>query len=98
MGHRVTFLTPFSGPFTEVPGVEFRYPSGPEPGESGPSYPETYFAGELAHGSSAQAIEGWDAWVASRTASTTPPSSTFTIGSVRSAAWPSAAGWGAPWC
>jgi glycogen(starch) synthase len=67
MGHRVTFLTPFSGPFTDVPGVEFRHPSQPEPGEgSPPEYPETYFAGELAHGSSAQAIEGWDAWVASR--------------------------------
>ncbi|MCI4344969.1 MAG: glycosyltransferase family 4 protein [Thermoplasmata archaeon] len=26
LGHRVTFVTPFSGPFTEVPGVTFRYP------------------------------------------------------------------------
>jgi glycogen(starch) synthase len=30
MGHRVTFLTPFSGPFTEVPGVTFRWPGGPQ--------------------------------------------------------------------
>jgi glycogen(starch) synthase len=67
MGHRVTFLTPFSGPFTEVPGVEFRYPQGPEPDQPTPEYPATYFAGELAHGSSREAIEGWDAWVASRT-------------------------------
>ncbi|HXQ94737.1 MAG TPA: glycosyltransferase family 4 protein [Thermoplasmata archaeon] len=66
MGHRVTFLTPFTGPFTEVPGVEFRYPTGPEPGEPAASYPDTYFAGELARGSSAEAIQGWDAWVESR--------------------------------
>jgi glycosyltransferase involved in cell wall biosynthesis len=26
MGHRVTFLTPFGGPRTEVPGVSFRFP------------------------------------------------------------------------
>jgi glycogen synthase len=26
MGHRVTFLSPFEGPFTPIPGVEFRTP------------------------------------------------------------------------
>lgn len=37
MGHTVTFLTPFPGPFTEVPGVTFRWPGGPPmPTESPP--------------------------------------------------------------
>ncbi len=31
MGHRVTFLTPFPGPFTPVPGVTHRWPGGPRP-------------------------------------------------------------------
>ena len=29
MGHRITFLTPFHGPFTPTDGVEFRWPGGP---------------------------------------------------------------------
>lgn len=30
MGHRVTFLTPFHGPFTATVGVEFRWPGSPK--------------------------------------------------------------------
>jgi glycosyltransferase involved in cell wall biosynthesis len=45
MGHRVTFLTPFAGPFTEVKGVTFRYPGGPRvdgtPGTE-PAWPTAY--------------------------------------------------------
>jgi glycosyltransferase involved in cell wall biosynthesis len=37
MGHRVTFLSPFSGPFTEVPGVTFRFPGQQLPPESDPT-------------------------------------------------------------
>lgn len=32
MGHRVTFLTPFPGPFTPVPGVTFLWPGAPRRG------------------------------------------------------------------
>ncbi|MHB8351867.1 MAG: glycosyltransferase family 4 protein, partial [Thermoplasmata archaeon] len=35
MGHRVTFLTPFSGPFTPVHGVTFLWPGAPRPGTVG---------------------------------------------------------------
>jgi glycosyltransferase involved in cell wall biosynthesis len=45
MGHRVTFLTPFTGPFTEIPGVSFRYPGEPAPARSGStpsSWPTAY--------------------------------------------------------
>jgi glycogen(starch) synthase len=47
MGHRVTFLTPFSGPFTEVPGVTMRWPGGPKPegrrrGAPEPAWPHAY--------------------------------------------------------
>ncbi|MGI0053365.1 MAG: glycosyltransferase family 4 protein [Thermoplasmata archaeon] len=36
MGHRITFLTPFAGPFSPVDGVTFLWPGGPrpDPGES----------------------------------------------------------------
>ncbi|MCI4324434.1 MAG: glycosyltransferase family 4 protein [Thermoplasmata archaeon] len=66
MGHRVTFLTPFPGPFTPVAGVTFRHPGEPAAGGRVPEYPLAYAAGELARGSTAEAIEGYDAWVASR--------------------------------
>ncbi len=39
MGHRVTFLTPFPGPFKEVPGVTFRWPGGPRLPTERPSSP-----------------------------------------------------------
>jgi glycosyltransferase involved in cell wall biosynthesis len=66
MGHRVTFLTPFPGPFTPVPGVEFRHPDQPEADGTPPDYPLAYAAAELSRGSTARAIESYDAWVASR--------------------------------
>ncbi|MFI5414602.1 MAG: glycosyltransferase family 4 protein, partial [Candidatus Lutacidiplasmatales archaeon] len=66
MGHRVTFLTPFPGPFTPVAGMVIRHPGEPETGGRVPEYPLAYAAGELARGSTAEAIEGWDSWVATR--------------------------------
>ncbi len=41
MGHRVTFLTPFHGPFTPTSGVEFRWPGGPGTPEDFPYAYET---------------------------------------------------------
>ncbi|HEV2317704.1 MAG TPA: glycosyltransferase family 4 protein [Thermoplasmata archaeon] len=45
MGHRVTFLSPFTGPFTEVPGVTFRFPGEPPAPDADPAaapWPLTY--------------------------------------------------------
>lgn len=65
MGHRVTFLTPFPGPFTPVEGVEFRHPG--DGGDPGPNYPEAYWAGSGPEaGPFASAIDGYNAWVADR--------------------------------
>ncbi|HYK92480.1 MAG TPA: glycosyltransferase family 4 protein [Thermoplasmata archaeon] len=64
MGHRVTFLTPFPGPFTPVPGVTFLHPG--DPGQGPVPYPGAYeiVPGNIEPGS----IETYNAWIASRSA------------------------------
>ena len=62
LGHQVTFLTPFHGPFTEVPGVTFRWPGvEARPGEF---FPFAY-AGPSDPGSgSPEASAAYNDWVA----------------------------------
>ena len=63
LGHRVTFLSPFSGPFTPVPGVTFRHPGdrlGPTPQE----YPPAYWAGGSPESPFTDSIDGYNTWVA----------------------------------
>ncbi len=62
LGHRVTFLSPFAGPFTPVDGVTFRHP-GESVGGKGPEYPPAYWAGELPGSPFADSIDGYNAWV-----------------------------------
>jgi glycosyltransferase involved in cell wall biosynthesis len=62
LGHRVTFVTPFPGPFTEVPGVTFRSPGDalteePYPG----AYDITGPSGRLEAGD----VERFNHWIAS---------------------------------
>jgi glycogen synthase len=63
LGHSVTFLTPFSGPFTPVTGVKFRHPGESTPG-SAPQYPSAYWTGATPDSPFADAIDGYNAWVA----------------------------------
>ena len=63
LGHRVTFLSPFSGPFTPVDGVTFRHP-GESVGGAPPEFPSTYWSGELKGSPFADGIDGYNAWVA----------------------------------
>ncbi len=65
MGHRVTFLTPFTGPFTPVEGVEFRYPGDAK--APGDRYPPAYWSGELSGSPFQDAMDGYNAWVAGLT-------------------------------
>jgi glycogen(starch) synthase len=65
MGHRVTFLTPFSGPFHDVPGVTFIWPTDPE-NEDRP-YPPAYWAIEEAQPGQQNAIDAYNEWVGART-------------------------------
>jgi len=64
LGHRVTFLSPFSGPFTPVPGVRFRYPGESSPAALGPQYPPAYWAGSAPDSPFTDAIDGYNAWIA----------------------------------
>jgi glycogen synthase len=63
MGHRVTFLTPFPGPFVEVNGVTFLHPG--QPDEPAVPYPGAYDVtpGNVDPGT----MDRYNAWVASRT-------------------------------
>lgn len=63
LGHKVTFLTPFSGPFTPVPGVTFRHP-GETGGEPTPGFPAAYAMGGPTDSISHDAMEYYNAWVA----------------------------------
>ncbi len=65
LGHRITFLTPFSGPFTPVEGVLFRYPSEVVPGVP-TQYPPTYWSGGSPDSPFVDAADGYNAWVALR--------------------------------
>jgi len=62
LGHRVTFLSPFSGPFTPVPGVTFRHP-GDRSGGAEPEYPPAYWTGGTPDSPFADAIDGYNSWV-----------------------------------
>ncbi len=67
LGHRITFLSPFSGPFTPVEGVTFRFPG--EPSRvvaTEPAYPPAYWAGGTPDSPFANATEGYNGWVAAR--------------------------------
>ena len=62
LGHRITFLTPFSGPFTPVEGVTFRFPG--EPASVGqPQYPPAYWTGGTPDSPFVDAADGYNAWV-----------------------------------
>jgi glycogen synthase len=62
LGHRITFLTPFSGPFTPVEGVTFRFPGEPTP--SAPhQYPPAYWTGGTPDSPFVDATDGYNAWV-----------------------------------
>jgi glycogen synthase len=66
LGHRITFLTPFSGPFTPVEGVSFRFPG--EPTAAGaPEFPPAYWAGDAPNSPFSNATDGYNAWVSSLT-------------------------------
>jgi len=62
LGHRVTFLSPFSGPFTPVPGVTFRHP-GDRSGGPHPEFPPAYWAGGSPGSPFTDSIDGYNAWV-----------------------------------
>ncbi|MGA8302196.1 MAG: glycosyltransferase family 4 protein [Thermoplasmata archaeon] len=62
LGHRITFLTPFSGPFTPVDGVTFRFPG--EPTRDAPQqYPPAYWAGGNPDSPFVDATDGYNAWI-----------------------------------
>jgi glycogen synthase len=67
LGHRITFLTPFTGPFTPVDGVTFRYPGGP--GGAAPDtgaavdYPPAYWTGGTPDSPFADATDGYNTWI-----------------------------------
>lgn len=61
MGHRITFLTPFHGPFTETLGVEFRWPGGPKV-EALP-YPEAYATSTGPGEGFSMSMEAYNDWV-----------------------------------
>ena len=68
LGHRITFLTPFSGPFTPVDGVEFRYPGGPASRAQGATlaaidYPPAYWTGGTPGSPFVDATDGYNVWV-----------------------------------
>ncbi|MGI0155454.1 MAG: glycosyltransferase family 4 protein [Thermoplasmata archaeon] len=63
LGHRITFLTPFTGPFTPVDGVTFRFPG--QPGPSAPAeYPPAYWTGGTPDSPFVDATDGYNAWIA----------------------------------
>jgi glycosyltransferase involved in cell wall biosynthesis len=62
LGHRITFTTPFAGPYTPVPGVTFRYP-GEKTGGPGPEFPPAYWTGGAPNSPFANSVDGYNAWV-----------------------------------
>ena len=63
LGHRVTFLSPFPGPFTPVPGVTFRHP-GDRVGKAPEEYPPAYWSGDTPESPFSDSIEGYNSWIA----------------------------------
>lgn len=66
LGHRVTFLSPFVGPFTPVNGVTFRHP-GERTGVVAPEFPPAYWAGKTPDSPFADSIDGYNAWITALT-------------------------------
>jgi len=62
LGHRVTFLSPFVGPFTPVAGVTFRHP-GEKSGGTATEFPPAYWAGGTADSPFSDSIDGYNAWI-----------------------------------
>ncbi len=62
LGHRVTFVSPSSGPFTPVPGVTFRHP-GEKTGGPSPEFPPAYWAGGTPDSPFADSVDGYNSWV-----------------------------------
>jgi glycogen synthase len=67
LGHRITFLTPFAGPFTPVDGVVFRFPGGPAAPSQGSvaaiEYPPAYWTGGTPESPFIDATDGYNVWV-----------------------------------
>ena len=63
LGHRVTFLTPFPGPFTPVEGTTFRHPGEARTGRP-PEYPPAYWSGGTPDSPFSDSVDGYNAWVA----------------------------------
>jgi glycogen synthase len=63
LGHRITFLTPFPGPYTPVGGVTFRSPGAPEDGRPA-EFPPAYWAGQTSDSPFWNATDGYNSWVA----------------------------------
>jgi glycogen synthase len=62
LGHRITFLTPFTGPFTPVDGVSFRFPG--QSTEGAPAeFPPAYWTGGTPDSPFWNATDGYNAWV-----------------------------------
>jgi glycosyltransferase involved in cell wall biosynthesis len=66
LGHRITFLTPFSGPYTAVEGVTFRYPGESVRGKA-PQFPPAYWTGGTPDSPFVDATDGYNAWIANLT-------------------------------
>ena len=67
LGHRISFLTPFEGPFTPVEGVTFRFPGERRPLPDGTPReypPQPYTTGPIPDGAIAQAAQSYNDWVA----------------------------------
>jgi glycogen synthase len=62
LGHRITFLTPFTGPFSPVEGVTFRFPGEDRPGP-GPQFPPAYWTGGTADSPFTDSVDGYNHWV-----------------------------------
>ncbi len=66
LGHHIVFLTPFTGPFTPVAGVVFRFP-GERRGTKPPEYPPAYWTGGTPESPFVDATDGYNAWIAQLT-------------------------------
>ncbi len=62
LGHRITFLTPFAGPFSPVEGVTFRHP-GEVTSTGTPEYPPAYWTGGTPESPFVDATDGYNAWI-----------------------------------
>ncbi|MGP8109212.1 MAG: glycosyltransferase family 4 protein [Thermoplasmata archaeon] len=62
LGHRITFLTPFSGPFTPVHGVTFRFPGEPTRSKE-LEFPPAYWTGGSPDSPFVDSIDGYNVWI-----------------------------------